>query len=301
MTIDLASLPPPDVVETIDFEAILANRKEALLALLPDDQQAEMAAALSLLSDPTTKLLEENAYREMTLRQRINDAARSVMLAYAKGSDLDQIGGNYGVERLVVTAGDPAAIPPTADEMEDDPDYRFRILLSLEGYTTAGSEASYTYHALSASGQVLDAKPVSPGPGLVTVYVLSRSGNGVADDALLDTVEAALNVAEVRPMTDNVSVLSASIVTYTIEASLIIASGPDADVVLSSARAAAEAYVADQHRLDADISLSGIYRALHQPGVLRVDLVAPSGNIAIAEGQAPWCTDIVLTIGDTGG
>lgn len=300
MTIELSSLAPPDVVETIDFETILASRKEALLALVPDDQRAAVNAALALESDPITKLLEENAYREITLRQRVNDAARSVMLAYALGADLDQIGGNFGVERLVIDAGDPTAIPPVAATLESDDDYRRRILLSLESYTTAGSEASYRYHALSASGLVADAKAVSPALGQVTVYVLSRTGNGAADDQLLETVAAALNVAEVRPMTDQVTVLSAGIVEYTIEAALIISSGPDADVVRVSALAAAAAYAAEQHRLDADISLSGIYRALHQPGVERVDLTAPAGNIAVAVGQAPYCTDILLTTGEAG-
>ncbi len=301
MTIELSSLAPPDVVETIDFEAILASRKAALLALIPDDQRAAVEAALALESDPLTKLLEENAYREITLRQRVNDAARSVMLAYASDADLDQIGGNFGVARLVIDAGDPTAIPPVAATLESDDDYRRRILLSLESYTTAGSEASYRYHALSASGLVADAKAVSPAPGQVTVYVLSRTGNGAADDQLLQAVAAALNVAEVRPMTDQVTVLSAGIVEYTIEAALIISSGPDSDVVRASALAAAAAYAAEQHRLDADISLSGIYRALHQPGVDRVDLTAPAGNIAVAVGQAPYCTDILLTTGEVGG
>lgn len=36
----------------------------------------------------------------MLLRQRVNEAARAVMVAYAVGGDLEQIGANYGVGRL---------------------------------------------------------------------------------------------------------------------------------------------------------------------------------------------------------
>jgi phage-related baseplate assembly protein len=32
------------------------------------------------------KLLQENAYREVIWRQRVNEAARAVMLAYAAGA-----------------------------------------------------------------------------------------------------------------------------------------------------------------------------------------------------------------------
>lgn len=295
MAIDLSTLPSPQVVESLNFEAILASRKASLLALIPESDRQAVEATLSLESEALTKLLEESAYREMLLRGRINDAARSVMLSFAGGADLDQIGGNYGVVRLVIDLGDATAIPPVAPTMESDADYRQRILLSLDAYTTAGSQASYRYHAMSASGDVLDARPVSPAPGQVTVYVLARAGNGSADEDLLKTVAAAVNDFDVRPMTDQVTVLSASIVPYTISAHLLVASGPDAELVRASAESAAAAYAAAQHRLGADISLSGIYRALHQPGVVRVDLTAPQANIAIADGQASWLTGITLT------
>ncbi len=59
------------------------------------------------------KLLQENAYREVIWRQRVNEAARAVMLAYAAGSDLDQIGANANLARLVITPADDATFPPT--------------------------------------------------------------------------------------------------------------------------------------------------------------------------------------------
>ena len=57
------------------------------------------------------KYLEENAYREVIWRQRVNNAAKAVTLAYAEGSDLDVIGANFNVERLVITPADKSAIP----------------------------------------------------------------------------------------------------------------------------------------------------------------------------------------------
>ena len=294
--IDLSQLPAPKVIEPLDFEAILAARKAALLALYPEDQQADVAARLELESEPLNKLLQENAYREVMLRQRINDAARGVMLAFASGSDLDHLGARDGVARLLIDPGDSSAVPPRAAVYEPDVDFRRRIQLSPEGHTTAGSEQSYLYHGLSADPDVADISAVSPTPGVVTVYVLSRSGDGAASEQLLAAVTAALNQDAVRPMTDQVTVQSASIVTYSIAAELVMLPGPDAAVVQAAAASAAQAYASAQHVLRRDVTLSGIYAALHQPGVQRVELTSPAATLPIGDGEASHCTTISLTV-----
>ncbi|MBA1636880.1 baseplate assembly protein, partial [Escherichia coli] len=79
------------------------------------------------------KLLEENAYRELIWRQRVNEAARAVMLACAAGNDLDVIGANYNTTRLIITPADDSTIPPTPAVMESDTDYRLRIQQAFEG------------------------------------------------------------------------------------------------------------------------------------------------------------------------
>lgn len=291
--VNLSQLPAPDAVEALDFETIFA----AMLA----DLQARMAAAgvpftALLESDPAYKILEVCAYRELLVRQRANESVRAIMLAFASGSDLDQIGANYNVARLVIQPADPTTIPPTPEILEEDDDYRARIPLSLEGYTTAGSEGSYVFHGLSAAGSIKDISAVSPTPGVVTVYVLSNNGDGTASADEIAAVTAALNADTVRPMTDQVNVESATIVTYTIEAELVLFDGPDTSVVQQAAVAAAQAYADSVHKIGYDVALSGIYQALHQPGVDRVNLTAPAANIAGATGQAMYCTAINVTV-----
>ena len=46
---------------------------------------------------------DDPAYRELLIRQRVNDAARGVMLATASGTDLDNLAANFNVERLLIT------------------------------------------------------------------------------------------------------------------------------------------------------------------------------------------------------
>lgn len=294
--IDLSQLPAPQLVESLSFETILADRKARLISLYPLEEQERVAARLALESEPMTKLLQENAYRELQLRQRVNDAIRGVMLAYAVGTDLDHIGANYKVRRLTLDFGDPTAIPPVPPTYESDEDFRRRVQLSPEGYTTAGSEGSYVFHGLSADADVRDVSATSPAPGVVAVYVLSREGNGAASDALLAAVNRALSDESVRPMTDMVQVHSAAIVDYAIDAELVMFPGPDGDVVRDAALSAARAYVQAQQRIGYDITLSGIYAALHQPGVQRVNLWAPTDNLIISDAEAAFCSGINVTI-----
>jgi phage-related baseplate assembly protein len=290
--VDLSQLPKPAVVETLDYETILAELKAQLTAL-----DATLAPVLALESEPLTKIVEVCAYRELNLRQRINESAQAVMLAYARQSDLDNLGALMNVARLQTDPGDPNAIPPVPPSFESDADYRRRIQLSPEGFSTAGPEGAYVFHALSASGDVLDASAISPNPGEVLVSILSRTGDGTADQALIDTVLAVLSADDVRPLTDQVIVQSAAIINYQITATLYFYAGPGKDEVLAAAQAAAEAYAQKQHRLGLDVTLSGIYAALHQSGVQRVALTSPAADIVIDRQSASYCTAIALSDG----
>lgn len=297
VAIDLSQVPAPAVIEPLDFETILVGRKQALISYYPAAEQAAVAAQLELESDPRTKLLQESAYRELLLRARINDAAHAVLLPYAKGPDLDNLGALFGVQRRLITPANALASPPTSAVYEQDEEFRYRIQLSLEGLSTAGPEGAYIFHALSASGEVLDASATSPAPGEVVITVLSRTGNGTPTGALLATVAAALTDERVRPLTDFVQVQAPTIVNYQVNATLYFYAGPDRAVILANAQQAIAAYTQAQHRLGRDITLSGIYAALHQPGVQRVSLTSPAQDLSINGAGALHCTSITLVDG----
>lgn len=296
-TVDLSQLPVPDVVEELDYETILAERIATLISLYPEDQQETIARTLALESEPIVKLLQENAYREVIWRQRVNEAARAVMLAYAIDSDLDNIGANFNVERLVVTPADDTTIPPTPVEMELDADYRLRIQQAFEGMSVAGSTGAYEFHGRSADGRVADISVISPSPACVTISVLSRENNGAASDELLTIVRNALNGEDVRPVADRVTVQSAQIVDYQISATIFIYPGPESEPIRAAAEAKLKAYISAQHRLGRDIRLSAIYAALHVEGVQRVELTAPVADIVLDKTQASFCTDYQIVIG----
>lgn len=318
--IQLSRLPPPDVVENIAFEALYADAAADLKARWDKFNPAQE-------SSPLAKVLQSIVYVAMGLRQRINDASRAVMLAQAKGKDLDNLGALLGVLRLVITPADPEnGLPDPV--MEEDDDYRERITLAPSSFSVAGPEAAYRFHARSASGAVLDASATSPEPddikalvlgvlaqhsaaaelvdamtvaldtatwpGDVIVSVLSRDDDGTAPPELLDTVAATVSAESVRPLTDHVIVQSAEILKFDVKAKLWTFAGPDSDVALAAARAGLDAYLADSRRLGRDITLSGLYASLQVAGIQNVVLEAPTATIVVGDTQAAYCQSIEL-------
>jgi phage-related baseplate assembly protein len=291
--VDLSALPFPDAVETLSFEDILAQMLADLVA-----RDSTFTALVE--SDPAYKVLEVAAYRELLVRQRVNEAVKAVTLANAVGADLDQIAARYDVERLLLDAGDPNAIPPVAPTYEDDTSLRRRVQLAFDGFSTAGPAGAYIFHALGADPNVLDVAVDSPAAVAVEVAVLSRAEGGLASDDVLAAVTAALSADETRPMTDDVTVQSAIVTPYTVQATITTYSGPDSAVVMANVQAAAEDYTAKNMRLGRAVTLSGLYAALHQDGVQDVVLAQPTASIACAWNQAAYCTAINLTYGGVG-
>ena len=293
--IDLSQLPAPEVIEELSFEAILNALKADLIKRVPD-----IASVLDLESEPAVKILEVFAYRETLLRARINDAAKAVMIAFAAGSDLDQLAALFGVTRLVVVPAEPEANPPVPAVPETDAALRTRVQLALDGFSVAGPIGAYVFHAKSASGQVKDVSVESPKPGEVLVTVLSTTDDGTASQDLLDSVDLALRDDRVRPLTDKVRVQSASVTTYTVAASLILYPGPDSGLALQNAQARIEDLVRDLHLLGRDVNRAAIFGALYQKGVTQdVIVTSPATSIEVPPDRAAFCVDIALTVGGT--
>lgn len=296
-TVDLSQLPVPDVVEELGYETILAERIATLISLYPEEQQEAMARTLALESEPIVKLLQENAYREMIWRQRVNESAQAVTLAYAAGNDLDVMAANNNTDRLIITPEDNSTIPPTLAVMESDGDLRLRAQQAFEGLSVAGPVGAYEYHGRSADGRVADVSVESPTPASVTISVLSREGDGTASAELLSIVEAALNAETVRPVGDRVIVQSAEVVPYQIDATIYVYPGPESEPIRQAAEQKLQNYISAQHRLGRDIRLSAIYAALHVEGVQRVELAAPQADIVLSKSQASNCIDYQITVG----
>ncbi|MDQ9379197.1 baseplate J/gp47 family protein [Serratia marcescens] len=282
-TIDLSQLPSPQIIEPLDFETILVDVKAVMIAAFPADQQASVAAALSLESEPLNVIAQAMAYRELLLRRRINEGAAACMLSHAEGTDLDNLAANLDTERLTITPE-----TDTSDAvMESDEALRLRAQSAFEGMSVAGPSAAYEYFARSASGKVADARATSPAPAEVVIAILSTDGDGTASPELLAAVTAAVNDEEVRPLGDRVTVRSADIVDYSIDAELFLYPGPESEPIINAAMASLRGFLADNDKkIGRDVARSAISASLHVQGVQRVVLRSPSTDLQISDTQA---------------
>ena len=289
--VNLSALPAPQVLEDLDFEDIFQADLATFRAHMGDSWTAQLE------SDPVTKLLEVGAYRTLLNRARVNDAAKALLLAYAQGSDLDQLAANVQLQRLVVQEADPNATPPLERVLEEDDALRERIQMVYEGLTTAGTRNSYILHARNASGLVADATAESPSPAVVEVTVLSLEGEGVASPELLAQVTARLNDDNVRPVADRLIVRSAQILPYRIDAILHMSgSGPETEATLVECRRRLQAWINPRGRLGVEVPRSAIDAQLHISGVARVELTNWT-DLSPNKTQAAWCTGFDIRLG----
>ena len=270
--VDMSQLPAPTIIEALSFEDIFEE-------LLVDFKSKDPTYDALVESDPVIIALECAAYREVLLHNRINEAAKACLLAYAVGTDLDNHAAFYGLTR---------------QDGESDDRLRYRTQLAAEALTTAGSEKSYLFHALSADSRVKSASVKSPDPGEVLVTIMSTEDDGVASQDLIDTVETYLSSEEVRPLTDHVEVQAAEMVEYEINAQVYMYLSPSMSITEQECRDALDRYLAKNSTIGNTIARSGIFDALHTEGVQKVVLTDPDDDVETTKEQAPQCTNITL-------
>ncbi len=268
--INLALLPALDVVQQVDYQAIV------------DDIAQRAALENANPSDPAYRVALAAAYREMMLRQDANEMCLGVMLAFAKGPQLDHLGVTYYRH--------PDGLPVLRLENEQDEAFQARLQQSPEGLSVAGPDDAYKFHARSASADVKAVDVNSPAPVQMDVYILAQTG--IPDQSLLDLVEAYLWPR--RPVTDQVTVKAAELVNYTVTATLYMKPGPDGDIALATAQERLNVYVEQRRILKGEVNESSVHWALTVEGIERVALT-DWADIVCAYNQAPNCTGIALT------
>lgn len=253
--VDLSRLPPP----AIDGLALTLDEcHAALLQALADGGWQVTAEA----SDPAWRLTRLFAGREALVRAAVADAVRQTSLAYATGSNLDNIGVTYYA--LVRLDG------------ETDAAYRERLASGFERYAVGLSGPWYESLARGVAG-VSDARVVSPAPGAVTIWLLAdralldadtgqpRYPSGIPDRALLDAVTAVVTADAARQQTDRVTVRAATRFTFDVTATLTLRAEPDRALALAAARSRLAALLSTQARLGAGVSKALCFGAVVDP------------------------------------
>lgn len=276
--IDLATLPAPDVVETLNYETILATSKTDLANLLRPHLPA-VDDVLALESEPLTKLLESFALRETAFRARVNDAARAHLLGFAKGADLDHIAALVGVTRM---------------DGEADARLRTRVQLRIAALASQGTREYYEFQAMTASLNVRAALATSPLAGKVLLQLWCQDQAQAA--ATLAAVNAVLNSDAGRMLGVPITVAVAQPKAVNITANIYRTRNAPANLQQLLQTRLQEAF-ASMGDMSGTVARSYITTLLHVDGVARVeypDSTAPAEVTAIAVGYFPTLGKVLL-------
>jgi len=287
--IDFSRLPPPKVIEEIDYEALLKIYQDEVVAKNP-----KLARAIALEQSGTNIILQAEAYGEMMVRARINSAVAAVMLPFAVGSDLDNLGALFNEEReLVPVEGtNPVQYVPESDER-----FRRRIQLSPEAFTTAGSAGAYIYHALKADPTIRDASVMKINDrGGIKVSIMNSGSDPTPTASQLDAVTRKLFNPRIKPLTDVVSVSPVNVIITKIVADLTLYPGPDASLVMVDVGKGLDRVRNRVALLGRDLTRSSLYAALNQEGVQDVDLKTPEFDITAATDQCVMITAAEINV-----
>jgi len=277
--IDLSGLAPPDIIETLDYEAIVKEMRGDLVARFP-----LIAGVIDLESEPARKLIEAFAYRELRLRARINDGARAVLLASSYGTSLDHLAALFGTAR---------------QDGEGDDRLRRRVQLAPEAFSVAGPEGAYQYHVLTVAPWARDVSAIMTQPGVVRVTVLRAGSDPIPSEAERETIRLHLRDEAIRPLTDVVQVLPAAVQEVTIEARLTLYPGPDAGVVQGRATDALAGWLEQNRMLGMNLRRSAIFARLHQEGVHSVELISPVEDIVLDGTEVYAVAGMTITTAST--
>jgi phage-related baseplate assembly protein len=218
-------------------------------------------------SDPLMKLMEIAAYRELLLRQRINQAARAHLLAFATGSDLDNLAAFYGISRK---------------ENETDEELRARTHGKIVGWSSAGSREAYKFHALNSDSRVKEANADSPEPGLVRISILSKENGGIVSEDLLKSVTKYMLREDVRMLTDTVEVVPCGLIEVNVRAKIILMASTPPEI-LNTIRQSFILAFSKIAGLGISILRSWIISNLFLNGVKDVELQTPAEDILVTE------------------
>jgi len=167
-----------------------------------------------------------------------------------------------------------------SDRATDDEYYEL-IRASMDAYSCAGARGGYIYWAKQESTEIADVVANSPTPGVVKIYVLMEGGK-LAGEEMKSKVLAACSADEKRPLTDQVFVEDAEVVTYDINFTYYLQSGrtKSAAEVAAAVNEAVEKYKAWQcAKLGRDINPDELREYLYHTGIKRIELASPAFTV----------------------
>lgn len=286
-----ANLKEMEVLEDLDAEAILAQRMMRLKELwkVYDPPAAAQYDVETLEFDPIKINQECCTFFEILLRDRVNQAARAITLAYAIGTDLDAIASRYpgGVPRL---------------EGESDDRYRRRIWLSPNTLSSHGTAEAYEFWALTALPELRDVTAIK-----VVAYdyyptILITCLMGLDSESPSPTQEQIVRIRAYiqdlarQGLTDVISVAGPKVKHTAYKIAVWLYPGSVANQLISTVAANLQKLTENQYWLGHDHTHMAIDAACSISGVHHVDIIEPAENIYVESDWVVRVTEITVTL-----
>jgi len=290
--INLSQLNAMVVLDKLDTEAILTARMADLkVRWLAADPPAAAAYDVEALEFDPLKINQETAaFFETLVRDRVNQAARNITLAFGSDTDLDAIASRY-----------PGGVPRLPGETDDR--YRRRIWLAPNALGPHGTAEAYQFWALSAmEGLLRDASAIRKVQGvgsdydpliLVTALMEDRA-NPKPTTAQLLAIRRYIQDEARQGLTDVISVQAPKIRETDYRLRVWFYPGPDVPKLMDSIRTALAALVEAQYWLGQDHTLMAIHAAAALPGVHNAVILEPTADILVEPDWIVKVNNIVL-------
>lgn len=187
-------------------------------------------------------------------------------------------------QAFVVTVSNTTTSSGGADA-ETDEQFRYRVWLAVESFSTCGPSDAYEFWALSAHPDIIQCV-VHSAPdiaGEVWLYPLLRNGE-VPDSDILALVLATVNDSTRRPVTDFVLVLAPTLVEYTLDIDYFITT--DNEVLFATIQANVEQAVADwilwqRSFISRDVNGDELRKRCLEAGAKRIVINSPSPSFQV--------------------
>lgn len=165
-------------------------------------------------------------------------------------------------------------------DKETDEQYRYRVWLAIESYSTCGPRAAYEFWALSAHPDIIQCV-VHSAPsiaGEVWLYPLLKGGQ-LPTPEILDLVVAKCSADTVRPVTDFVSAFAPTVFEYTLNMSFYISKANEvlvSSIINAVDQAAADWILWQRSYVGRDLNCDELIKRCIEAGAKRVVITSPS-------------------------
>lgn len=287
-TIDLSKLPFPNVIEALNAETFIADFISKFTTTWDEERQKDATLPAydveTLEFDPVVIVGQVISFFRLLDRQRVNDAAKSLLAPFAEKSDLDNIVARQGVSRL---------------DGETDLRLLLRYLLSFDR-ESAGSSKLLKYLAYTAWSEIHHVETVGHahhGRKGDTDVVISTIDGTAPSNEIYRQIYSDVTAEDRKPEAMGVFLHVAEALSYNVSFRVEVPSGPDWELIRSEAIKRVQNAALLRTQIGATVPVSYLQAAVFQDdNMINVEEVGDLQSISATKYQIPILGNVSIIL-----